>query len=130
MNSHVPNGTGVGLRLPHISEMAATPPAAGWLEIHPETFLANPHATELLIELSRHYPISLHTVGVSALDPPARLRVGVGLVFSTPTLPILGQILVIQIFVYPHAWNDHLLWASALLFILTRAVLALSRSTI
>jgi uncharacterized protein (UPF0276 family) len=43
----------------------ATLPPVGWLEIHPENFLANPHATELLIELSGHYPISVHTVGVS-----------------------------------------------------------------
>jgi uncharacterized protein (UPF0276 family) len=35
------------------------------LEIHPENFLANPHATELLIEISQQYPISIHTVGVS-----------------------------------------------------------------
>jgi uncharacterized protein (UPF0276 family) len=37
----------------------------GYLEIHPENFLANPHAMELLVELSRHYPISIHSVGVS-----------------------------------------------------------------
>jgi hypothetical protein len=35
------------------------------MEIHPESFLANPHATELLIEIARQYPISVHTVGVS-----------------------------------------------------------------
>ena len=62
---HMPNKAGVGLRLPHITEVAATRPPAGWLEIHPENFLANPHAAELLIELSQHYPISVHTVGVS-----------------------------------------------------------------
>jgi hypothetical protein len=56
---------GVGLRLPHIAEVVAARPPAGWLEIHPENFLANPHATELLTELSRHYPISIHTVGIS-----------------------------------------------------------------
>jgi uncharacterized protein len=56
---------GIGLRLPHIAEVVATHPAVGWLEIHPENFLANPHATELLLELSQHYPISVHTVGVS-----------------------------------------------------------------
>lgn len=61
----MPIGAGVGLRLPHIAEVAATRPPAVWLEIHPENFLANPHATELLIEISRHYPISIHTVGVS-----------------------------------------------------------------
>jgi len=65
MNLQAPKGTGIGLRLPHISEVAATRPQAGWLEIHPENFLANPHATELLIGLSRHYPISVHTVGIS-----------------------------------------------------------------
>jgi len=58
-------GAGIGLRLPHIAEIVATRPRVGWLEVHPENFLANPHAMELLIELSRDYPISVHTVGVS-----------------------------------------------------------------
>ena len=61
----MPQAAGVGLRLPHLAEVAATVPAVGWLEIHPENFLANPHATEMLIDLSRHYPISVHTVGLS-----------------------------------------------------------------
>ena len=61
----VPIGAGVGLRLPHLAEIVATLPPAPWLEIHPENFLANPHATELLLEACRHYPISVHTVGVS-----------------------------------------------------------------
>src|SRR6266571_1729614 len=60
-----PNTAGIGLRLAHLAEVVATRPSTGWLEIHPENFLANPHATELLIELSAHYPISLHTVGIS-----------------------------------------------------------------
>jgi uncharacterized protein (UPF0276 family) len=59
------NGAGIGLRLPHIAQVVATRPSVGWLEIHPENFLANPHASELLIELSRDYPISVHTVGIS-----------------------------------------------------------------
>jgi uncharacterized protein len=65
MTSRLAARAGVGLRLPHIAEVVATRPSIGWLEIHPENFLANPHATELLIELARHYPISVHTVGVS-----------------------------------------------------------------
>jgi uncharacterized protein (UPF0276 family) len=60
-----PTGAGIGLRLPHLSEVAATHPAMGWLEIHPENFLANPHATELLEDVARDYPISVHTVGAS-----------------------------------------------------------------
>lgn len=61
----VPNGAGIGLRLPHLAEVVATRPPTGWLEIHPENFLVNPHASELLVELSDLYPISVHTVGVS-----------------------------------------------------------------
>jgi uncharacterized protein (UPF0276 family) len=59
------HGAGVGLRLPHLQEVVTTRPAAGWFEIHPETFLANPHAIELLLKVAERYPISVHTVGVS-----------------------------------------------------------------
>ncbi len=65
MSSRTPSGAGIGLRLPHIAELVATRPPIGWLEIHPENFVANPHATELLLELSSYYPIAVHTVGVS-----------------------------------------------------------------
>jgi uncharacterized protein (UPF0276 family) len=61
----MPERAGVGLRLPHIEEAVATRPSIGWLEIHPENFLANPHASELLQELAGQYPISVHTVGLS-----------------------------------------------------------------
>ena len=61
----MPARAGVGLRLPHIEEAVVTRPSAGWFEIHPENFVANPHATELLQELSHAYPISVHTVGLS-----------------------------------------------------------------
>jgi putative oxidoreductase len=43
-----------------------------------------------------------------------------GLATRIATLPLLGMIAVIQIFVYPNAWSDHLLWGSALVLILTR----------
>jgi len=64
-NCRPPQTAGIGLRLPHIAEVVATRPNVGWLEIHPENFLPNPHALELLLDLSMHYPISVHTVGVS-----------------------------------------------------------------
>lgn len=59
------NGAGVGLRLPHLAQVAAARPKIAWLEIHPENFLANPHASELLDQIAADYPISVHTVGVS-----------------------------------------------------------------
>ena len=57
--------SGVGLRLPHLAEVVATRPRISWFEVHPENFLANPHAAELLEELSGEYNISLHSVGIS-----------------------------------------------------------------
>jgi len=59
------SAAGVGLRLQHIAEVAATRPPAAWLEIHPENFIANPHAAELLDDLATDYPVSVHSVGVS-----------------------------------------------------------------
>jgi putative oxidoreductase len=44
----------------------------------------------------------------------------VGLATRLATLPLLGMIAVIQTLVYPNAWSDHLMWASALLLVLTR----------
>src|SRR5207237_8048941 len=43
-----------------------------------------------------------------------------GLATRLATLPLLGMIAVIQTFVYPHAYSEHLTWASLLLFLLTR----------
>ena len=65
MRRRNPRSAGVGLRLPHLAEVAATRPSAAWFEVHPENFLANPHAFELLQDIARDYPISVHTVGVS-----------------------------------------------------------------
>lgn len=58
-------GAGLGLRLPHLAEVMATRPRVPFFEVHPESFLSNPHATEVLLEIAAHYPISIHTVGVS-----------------------------------------------------------------
>jgi uncharacterized membrane protein YphA (DoxX/SURF4 family) len=43
-----------------------------------------------------------------------------GLATRLATLPFLGMIAVIQTFVYPNAWVEHLVWTSILLFLLTR----------
>ncbi len=44
----------------------------------------------------------------------------IGLATRLATLPFLGMLLVIQTFVYPNAWAEHLVWGSILLFLLTR----------
>jgi putative oxidoreductase len=43
-----------------------------------------------------------------------------GLATRLATLPLLGMIAVIQTFVYPGAYAEHLTWGSILIFLLTR----------
>jgi putative oxidoreductase len=52
-------------------------------------------------------------VGCSAL-----LLVGLGTRLAA--LPLIGMIMTIQLFVYPQAWSEHLVWGSILLVLLTR----------
>jgi putative oxidoreductase len=44
----------------------------------------------------------------------------IGLATRVATIPLLGMIAVIQTFVYPNAYNDHLVWGSILVLLLTR----------
>ena len=56
---------GIGLRSPHVSEIAATRPAIGFLEVHAENYMAETPALDRLLELRRDYPVSLHGVALS-----------------------------------------------------------------
>jgi putative oxidoreductase len=49
-----------------------------------------------------------------------------GLATRLATLPFLGMIATIQVFVYPQAWSEHLVWGSILLLLLTRGPGAVS----
>jgi putative oxidoreductase len=69
---------------------------------------------------------------VPFLDPTVAARIAMaqeltipvllflGLATRIATLPLLGMIAVIQAFVYPNAWTEHLVWSSILVFLLTR----------
>ena len=50
----------------------------------------------------------------------------VGLATRIATLPLLGMLATIQLFVYPQAWSEHLVWGSILLFLLTRGAGSIS----
>ena len=50
----------------------------------------------------------------------------IGLGTRLATLPLLAMIATIQLFVYPSAWPEHLVWGSILLFLLTRGPGAIS----
>lgn len=49
-----------------------------------------------------------------------------GLTTRLATLPLLGMLLVIQLFVYPSAWAEHLTWGAILIALLTRGAGAAS----
>jgi putative oxidoreductase len=49
-----------------------------------------------------------------------------GLLTRVATLPLFGMLMVIQLFVYPGAWSEHLTWGSILLILLTRGPGAIS----
>ena len=61
---------------------------------------------------------------VQELTLPVLLFLGLGARLAT--LPLFGMLIVIQTFVYPNAWPDHLFWAGALALILTRGPGAIS----
>lgn len=55
---------------------------------------------------------------IQELTVPILLFLGLGTRIAT--IPLLGMIAVIQTFVYPGAWVEHLVWSSILVFLLTR----------
>lgn len=58
--------SGIGLRSQHHAEFLERRPAIGWLEVHSENFFARGGlARDVLEEVSAHYPVSLHGVGLS-----------------------------------------------------------------
>ena len=61
----IPARAGIGLRLPHHALLMAEWPAAAWLEVHPENYMANEQAAADLEAIRANYPVSLHAVGLS-----------------------------------------------------------------
>jgi hypothetical protein len=66
------------------------------------------------------------TAGDEPPERPARTSSSKALRLAVATLPFLGMIAVVQTFVYPQAWTEHLLWGSILVFLLTRGAGTLS----
>lgn len=75
-------GAGIGLRLPHLAEVAegsSTLPDGLWFEVHAENFMVDggPRLAALL-EVARQHPVSLHGVGLAVagtrMAPRAHLQ--------------------------------------------------------
>lgn len=58
-------GVGIGLRGPHLDEVARRRPAVEWFEVHAENYLGDGPAVRALERLRADYPLSVHAVGLS-----------------------------------------------------------------
>ena len=65
-------------------------------------------------------PPELATTLAASVELTCPVLLVLGLATRLATLPMLGMTFVIEAFVYPEDWIEHLTWASLLLFILTR----------
>ena len=71
-NRTIPVCAGIGLRSPHHEELLETLPDVGWVEAHSENYFGEGGpALHYLEQIRRHYPLSLHGVGLSlgGVDP-------------------------------------------------------------
>jgi uncharacterized protein (UPF0276 family) len=62
----LPPLTGIGLRAPHLAEVAADGRSSvAWVEVHPENYMGGGPAAAALLSIRRDRPVSLHGVGLS-----------------------------------------------------------------
>ena len=71
-------------------------------------------------------PPEVAAVLATTFEVGCSLLLIVGLATRLATLPLLAMLLTIQLFVYPQAWSEHLVWGSLLFFLLTRGAGAIS----
>ena len=71
-------------------------------------------------------PVPLAASLATAAELTAPVLLVLGLATRVAALPLLGMTMVIQLFVYPENWAEHLMWASLLLFLITRGAGTLS----
>jgi uncharacterized protein len=63
--SPIPAQAGVGLRFPHHKAVLAGEAGAAWFEVHPENYLGDGIAADILEEVRCDFAISLHATGLS-----------------------------------------------------------------
>jgi uncharacterized protein (UPF0276 family) len=91
---------GIGLRSPHVSEIAATRPQLSFLEVHAENYMAETPALDRLLELRHDYPMSLHGVALS-LGSAEQLD-----------HPHLGRFKALVERIEPTLVSEHLAWSA------------------
>ena len=85
--------------------------------------IASWQSTILLFTNEYHVPLLSPEVAAAlaaSCELGGSVLIALGLLTRLATLPLLGLVLVIQTFVYPENWVEHLTWAAMLVFLLTR----------
>jgi uncharacterized protein (UPF0276 family) len=91
---------GIGLRLPHVAEIAAARPHLGFIEVHAENYMAEMPALDRLLELRRDYPVSIHGVALSLGSAEELDR------------SHLGRLMALIERVQPVLVSEHLAWSA------------------
>lgn len=87
------------------------------------------NATLLLFENEYHVPVLPPHVAAymaASLELGGSVLVLLGLATRAGVLALLGMILVIQTFIYPQAWPDHIQWVGFMFVLLARGPGAIS----
>jgi putative oxidoreductase len=71
-------------------------------------------------------PPELAAVLATTVELTCPVLLVLGFATRLTTLPLLGMTAVIQLFVFPESWVDHLMWTAMLLVLLTRGPGAIS----
>ena len=85
--------------------------------------IASWQTTVVLFRDEYHVPLlppELAATLAAATELSMPVLLVLGLFTRLATLPLIGMVIVIEVFVYPEDWVEHLTWFSMLLFLLTR----------
>jgi putative oxidoreductase len=93
------------------------------------TKIASWQATVQLFDMEYQVPLlppelAAYLAATFELACPVLIVLGIATRFGA--LALLGMTAVIQLFVYPENWSEHLLWASILAYLVTRGAGAIS----
>ncbi len=98
--SRLPIGVGIGLKREYLSELRTNSDSINFLEIHAENFMDNGPGLELLKDISKIWPISIHGVVLSlGGEDPLNQDHLEGLKFLIDTIQ-------------PASFSEHLAWSS------------------
>lgn len=96
----LPLGAGVGLKRQLVSPLLANPTSVDFIEVHAENYMSGSRQLEMLQDLSKTWPVSVHGVALSlgGEDPLDRAH--------------LGRLKRLLDTVKPASFSEHIAWSS------------------